>query len=87
MNILQMLVQGNYVDSPIQDCAQVWSKLLFYNYNHRGLTYQIAMPSCFIAYVPRECYKVLVMQLSVINKANFLFSLTVMFLECCTYVS
>lgn len=42
-----MSVQSNYVDSPIQDCAhvsQIWSMLLFYNHNHRSLTYQIAMP-------------------------------------------
>lgn len=44
-----MLVQSNYEDSPIQDCAhvsQVWSMLLFYN--HRSLTYQIAMPLFYV---------------------------------------
>lgn len=59
MNILQMLVQSNYVDSPIQDCAHVsqFGQLLFYNYNHRGLTYQTAIPLCSMSYVPRECHR------------------------------
>lgn len=81
-----MLVQRNYVDSPIQDCAhvsQVCSMLLFYN--HRSLTYQIAMPLFYVLRTKGMSQGFGEMQLSFINKAKFLFSLTVIFLEYCTY--
>lgn len=81
-----MLVQSNYVDSPIQDCAhvsQVWSMLLFYN--PRSLTYQIPVPLFYALCTKGMSQGFGEMKLSFINKANFLFSLTVMFLEYCTY--
>lgn len=78
-----MSVQSNYVDSPIQDCAvsQVRSMVLFYNHNHRSLTYQIAMPLFYVLCTKGMSQGFGEMQLSFINKADFLFSLTVMFLE------
>lgn len=81
-----MLLQSNYVDSPIQDCArvsQVWSMLLFYN--HKSLTYQIAMPLFYVLCTKGMSQGFGEMQLRFINKAKLLFSLTVMFLEYCTY--
>lgn len=68
-----MLVQSNYEDSPIQDCAhvsQVWSMLLFYN--HRSLTYQIAMPLFYVLCIKGMSQGFGDMQLGFINKANFL---------------
>lgn len=80
-----MLVQSNYVDSPIQDCAQVsqvWSMLLFYNHNHRSLTYQTAMPLFCVL-----CTKGMSQGFGEIQ-LNFnikqIFYVTVMFLEYCT---
>lgn len=70
-----MLVQSNYVDSPIQDCAhvsQVWSMLLFYNHNHRSLTYQTAMPLFYVLCTKGMSQGFGEMQLNFNNKANFL---------------
>lgn len=70
-----MLVQSNYVDSPIQDCAQVsqvWSMLLFYNHNHRSLTYQTAMPLFCVLCTKGMSQGFGESQLNFNNKANFL---------------
>lgn len=57
----------------------------FYNHNHRSWTYQIAMPLFYVLCTKGMSQGFSEMQLSFNNKANFLFSLTVMFLEYCTY--
>lgn len=81
-----MLVQSNYEDSPIQDCAhvsQVWSMLLFYNHRSFNLPNSNAFVLCpmYQGNVTRFWWNAL----GFINKENFLFSLTVMFLEYYTY--
>lgn len=81
-----MLVQRNNIDSPIQDCAHVSQVRSATLYDYNQLTYQIAT-NTFVFYVlgtKRLSKGFGDMLLSFINKAN-LFSLTVMFLEWCTY--